>query len=115
MKVQQGSNVTLTADNLQAQLDQVTKALSANISFGSTTGNTDGEQNTEGWKATGTTPAVANTEFTVAHGLGRVPMGFIVLLIDKAGIIYKGATAWTDTDIFLKCNVASVAYYIFIV
>lgn len=49
----------------------------------------------------------ANTEFTVAHTLKRVPTGYIVININKAGTVYAGSTSWTDTDIYLKCNVAN--------
>lgn len=56
-----------------------------------------------------TTPGTANTEFTVNHGLGRVPVGYLVVGRDKAAIIYNSTTAWTETAIYLKCNVATVA------
>lgn len=56
-----------------------------------------------------TSNGVADVENTVAHGLGKVPTGFIVYSVDKAGVVYKGATAWTTTNIYLKVNVATVA------
>ena len=49
----------------------------------------------------------ANTEITVAHTLKRVPNGFIVVNIDKAGITYDSGTDWTATNIYLKCNAAN--------
>jgi hypothetical protein len=49
--------------------------------------------------------AVANTEDTVAHNLSRVPVGIWVSTPDKAAVIYKGTTAWTDTNVFLKSDV----------
>jgi hypothetical protein len=54
-----------------------------------------------------TTNAVANTQDTVAHTLKRVPEGYIVVSVDKAGVIYKSG-AFTATDLLLKCNVATV-------
>lgn len=54
-----------------------------------------------------TSNAVADTEDTVAHDLGKVPTGIIPVSLDKAGIIYK-STTYTDENLFLKCNVASV-------
>jgi hypothetical protein len=55
-----------------------------------------------------TTNAAPNTQDSVAHTLGKIPIGFIVISLDKAGIIYKSA-AYTATNLLLKCNVASVA------
>lgn len=55
-----------------------------------------------------TTNAIANTQDTVAHGLGKIPVGYIVVNRDKVGIVYKSST-FTDSNLFLKCNVASTA------
>jgi hypothetical protein len=52
--------------------------------------------------------AVANTEDTVAHNLGRVPVGIWVSVPDKAAVIYSGGTAWTSTNVFLKADVLTV-------
>src|SRR5512143_1797638 len=53
-----------------------------------------------------------DTQTTVAHNLGRIPTRYIVTLQDRAGNVYvsggTGATAWDATNIYLKCNVASV-------
>lgn len=56
-----------------------------------------------------TTNAVADTEDTIAHTLGRVPKGAILTKTDKAVDLYEGGTAWTTTNIYLKANVASAA------
>lgn len=52
---------------------------------------------------------VANAENTITHGLKRVPSGYIVLKIDKAGVLYDSGTAFTDTAIYLKCSAANCA------
>jgi len=49
----------------------------------------------------------ADTEFAVTHHLGRIPAGFLVTRIDKAGTVYDSATPWTNTTIYLKCSAAS--------
>lgn len=55
------------------------------------------------------TPAVADTEFTVPHGLGRKPIGYDVVRKDKAAIVYDSSGgSWGDNVLYLKCNVASV-------
>lgn len=51
----------------------------------------------------------ADTEFTVAHDLKKVPNGFLVFNIDKGGIVYDSGTSWTTTAIYLKCSVANAA------
>ena len=54
--------------------------------------------------------AIANTEDTVTHNLGRIPIGYIVVDRDKAGVIYSSNKgAWTTTTMRLKGNVASTA------
>jgi hypothetical protein len=58
---------------------------------------------------TATTPATADQEFSIAHGLGRVPVAYLVVRKDRACDVYTGATGWTATDIYLKCSVASAA------
>ena len=52
--------------------------------------------------------AVANTEDTVAHNLGRIPLGIFVGMPDKNAVIYSGPTAWTSTNIFLRASAATV-------
>ncbi len=57
-----------------------------------------------------TSNAVADTEDTVTHNLGRIPVGYIVVDRDKAGIVYSSSkNTWTTTTMKLKCNVASTA------
>ena len=52
--------------------------------------------------------AVANTEDTVAHALGRTPVDVWVGTPDKSAVIYKGTTTWTSTNIYLKASAATV-------
>jgi hypothetical protein len=51
----------------------------------------------------------ADVEFSGTHHLGRVPEGFLVTKINKAGVVYQGTTAWTTTAVYLKCSVANAA------
>ena len=54
------------------------------------------------------TPSVADTEFTVPHGLGRKPIGYDVVRRDKAAVVYDSSGgSWGSDAIYLKCNVAS--------
>ena len=62
-----------------------------------------------------TSSATPDAENTVAHELGKIPTDIIITSVDKAAIVYKGATAWDNANVYLKVNVASVAVraYIF--
>jgi len=56
-----------------------------------------------------TSNGTANTEDAVSHSLGRIPSGYMVVRQDKAGIVYDSGTTFTDTKLYLKVSVASVA------
>lgn len=94
---------------------QNAKVLAGNVSFGSSTGNTGLDQNIEATKNFGTTPGTPDTEFVVPHNLGRLPIGYIVISLSAASVIYLSTTAATSANIYLKCNVASVAYGIMVI
>lgn len=95
-------------------IEQLNKVLS-NISFGDTSDNLSPAQNIEGWYAAVTSSGVADTEFAVPHQLGRVPIGFLVFSKSNAGVVYKGATAWTSSNIYLKDSGISDVLLLFIV
>jgi hypothetical protein len=62
-----------------------------------------------------TTPGVANTEFTVTHNLGRVPIGYDIKSIDAAAHVYDSRKAlWTNKVMFLKCDQATVHLVLFV-
>lgn len=110
---------------LRQHLDKVNKTLS-NISFGATVPTTsppvgtavaivDQDNNVDAHKVIATSPAAPNTEFAVNHSLGRVPMGMLYLGGSNPGMVYKGATPWTATQIFLKESVGSNTFLLLIV
>ena len=57
-----------------------------------------------------TSNGAANIEDAVAHTLGAVPTGYIVVRQDKAGIIYDSGLDFTTTTMYLKTSVASVTW-----
>ena len=61
-----------------------------------------------------TTDAVVGTETAIAHTLKRIPSDFFVGSQDKAGTIYKGASAWTATTIYIRGSVASITANLYI-
>lgn len=56
-----------------------------------------------------TANATPDTEDTVAHTLGKQPTYFIVADIDKGGVVYRSGTAFTSSNVYLKCTVADAA------
>ena len=90
-------------------LSAIFKRFNGRISWGGAnqaakTGNIDGQ-----WITLTKTPSVADTEFTVPHGLKRTPV-FVFSLIDKAGSVYASQYAsWNSSNIYLKCSASSAA------
>lgn len=99
------------------QIDKIIHCLQGRVSFGTGVDGVSG-QNIEGEWQSFTTPAGADTEFNVAHTIGSVPLGYIVVSQDKAGNLYQQAgtgTAWTSIQISLKCSASSVSFLVFLV
>ncbi len=120
-----------TEGQLKYFLELMAKVLDHNISFGNIlvtnppagqpTLNSDPSQNMDCFKAAGQAPGVANTEFSITAGAGNtffrdkhIPIGFLVISVDAAAIIYKSTSAWTASTIFLKSSIASVNYALII-
>lgn len=87
------------------------------VSFGT---GTDGDrgQNMSGEFQQFTSDATPNTEFNVAHTIGSIPIGAIIMHQDKAGHLYQGPTTgtnWTSTQVSFKSDVASVTFNVFLV
>lgn len=61
-----------------------------------------------------TTHATPGTEVAVAHSLKRTPTAFIACGADKAGHIFKGSTAFSASNIYIRSDVASVTAYLII-
>lgn len=94
--------------NVTDVLERTHKVLSGNVSHGNLNPKDVG-RNMDEYPATATTPGVADTQFTINHGLNRVPVGFY--LINKSGAVdvYDSGTAWTKSQIFLKATTINIA------
>lgn len=57
-----------------------------------------------------TSHATPGTEFSVAHGLGKVPTGYIVYGQAGAGSIYDGTTSNTSTTLYLRSDAANTVF-----
>lgn len=62
-----------------------------------------------------TTNAIADTEDTLTHDLGAVPIGFITMKPPASGFIYRGPTVWTTSKLYLKCSAANQTALIFVI
>ena len=96
---------------LRRQHEEIARALNGRIGFGD---GTDSE-NIEGTWVSVTTPGTPNTDFTVTHGLGRLPVGYLVMSKAAAVDVFDGSVAATISQITLKATVGSVAIKLFIV
>lgn len=115
MKAQRILGQVPTVQNLMRWNEINAKALSGNISFGASMENQTPDQNLSVWKAAGTSPATANTDFTITHSLNRVPLTIVGQDTSNGGVLYRSpATAWTKTTVTLRCTVASSPYNVIV-
>lgn len=112
MRVQRTLEHILKPDlkDLTRWMERLSKVLGGNVSYGSTMSNTDEDINLNVWKATGSAPGVADTDFTITHKLGRVPITIVGQDTDNGGLVYRGSIPWTNTTISLRCTKASSVY-----
>jgi hypothetical protein len=96
--------------NLTRHSERLALVLNGNVNYGSTMKNTDPDMNMNAFKAAGTTPGAANTDFTLTHTLGRVPLTINGQDTNNGGVIYRGSTPWTKTTVTLRCTTASAVY-----
>lgn len=95
---------------LRSFISELAAAVNGNISFGDGT-DTD---NVFGQWVTVADTGAANTEFAVAHTLGAVPPGFILMVPPASGYVYKGSSSWTTSNVYLKCSAANQAITVFV-
>jgi len=100
------------AKDLDTDITNIALFTQGRVRFGDGVTGARGE-NIEGEFRTFTT-ALANTEVSVAHTLNAIPVGRIVIAQDKAGSLYTSTTAWTKPNIYVKCDVATVTFKIFL-
>jgi hypothetical protein len=109
-----------TLNNVLSIIDEDLRNLfllsQSRIRFGDFTSGSFGE-NLSGQFKSFTSHASPDTEFSVAHTLGVVPVGQIILYQDKVGSLYQGPTTgtnWTSSAVYYKCDVASVSFAVFL-
>jgi hypothetical protein len=99
------------AQMLQKSWRNLTTLINNKIGFGDGTLH----DNIDGVWANVVAPAGANTDFTITHNLGRVPVGYWAMQKDRACDVYTGSVAATTSQITLRATVASAVLRLFIV
>lgn len=99
--------------NIDRDLANIFLALQGRVRFGDGSDASDGE-NVHGEFQVISDSGSADTEITLAHGLGSTPVGFLVINIDKGGVVYDSGTAWTSSNMYLKCSAANAAITLFL-
>ena len=103
--------------SVDEDLKNIVLALQGRLRFG-TGDDGDRGENLAGEFQLFTSNATPDTEDTVAHTVGAIPVGRIILYQDKAGSLYQGPTTgtnWTSSNVYFKCDVASVTFLIFLI
>lgn len=95
---------------LRKLYEQLARVFNGSIGFGD---GTHSDNISGAWAAVADTGG-ANTNFTVTHNLGRLPVGYILMKADRAVSIYTGSVAATTTQLTLKANVANAAVSLFV-
>jgi hypothetical protein len=98
------------ANMLRRIYERLARVVNGQISFGDGV-NAD---NIDGVWASATTPGVANTDFVIAHNLGRVPVGYLPVRKSAATDIYTGTVAATTIQLTLKATGTNVDVTLFI-
>ncbi len=103
--------------NQDLQIQKIVDAFQGRITFLDTSQTaSDGRhsENLDGIFEVISDTGSADVEFSITHGLDRVPVGFIVMKSSKSGGTYDSGTTWTATIIYLKNSSANNAITIWI-
>lgn len=106
----------LSERQMSFDIGAIIQVLQGRVRFGTGTNKQDGE-NIAGRFIQYTSNVTINTEDTIVHNIGSIPIGYIILWQDKAGSFYQGPTTgtdWNKTNMYLKCSVASVTALLFV-
>jgi hypothetical protein len=116
VKPQRSALSNLTLKTVHDWLVNHSRVLAGNITFGDTMTNNEPGRNIQNWKAFGVTPAAANTDFTIQHMLGRIPITIAAQDTNNGGLLYRSpVTPWTKTTVTLRCTTASAVYNVILI
>lgn len=108
-----GQEIESNIRRIEQDLTQLFTLSQGRIRFGNGITTERGENISGEFRTIVTT--TADTEVTVPHTLGSVPIGYLVINIDKGGVIYDSGTAWTKTNIYIKCSSADTTAKVFLI
>ena len=77
-------------------------------------GDGTNRDNIDGAWANVVSPGVANTDLTITHNLGRVPVGYLVMAKNATTDVYTGSVAPTTSQITLRFTGVGVSVRLFI-
>lgn len=101
--------VNQVLSSLEQAFSEIARGVNGGLGFGD---GTDLDNLVGKWLSYSTN-GVANTEDEITHDLGVVPIGFIVLVPPRSGVINRGPTSWTSSKMYLQCSAASQTATIF--
>jgi len=96
---------------LRSVYQNLVNVINGNLGFGDGT-NAD---NINGVWINVVAPVAPNTDFTVTHNLGRLPVGYWPMQKDRACDVYTGSVAATTTQLTLRATAASAVLRLFVV
>ena len=114
-------NQIVRTESMQSMLNRIfgiNQAINGGIDIGVSTQTNPNNYtgNLAGQWVNVTAPATPNTEFALPHTLNRVP-SFYWVIADRSCNLYQlptTGTAWSSTNIYIKCSVASAILRVFI-
>jgi len=98
------------AKMLQKVYRNLVLVINGNIGFGD---GTHADNINGSWVSV--TFASANTDTTITHNLGRIPVGYIVMTKSQACDVYTGSVSATKSQITLRGTVAGTTVTLFII
>jgi hypothetical protein len=95
--------------SLQEHLSVLAQAINGNLTFG------DGVDydNIAGEFHLIPSSGPVGSDVVVPHGIGKIPVGFLVTVPPFSGAVTRGSTPWTETEIHLNAS-ANQSFTIFI-
>ena len=100
--------------NLHKAWSELARVFNGHVSFGNNTEAKDPSQNIDGVWLNFVTPT-PDTDFTVDHNLGRLPVGYIVMTKTAPVDIYTGSMLATATQLTLRATNNAVAVALFVI
>lgn len=113
MKITRKNTYDIVSPNIRRYDEDLYKLINGRkISFGQQVNS--GDQNIDGQMVEIADTGLANTQFSVVHNLGRVPLFYDIKYMSLATSVFDSGTTWTTTQIFLKSSTAHVKLRIFV-